>query len=135
MFGALRFLYTPTSDTARDVAWYQKTLGAELVWRFQAFGADVAGLKVGEGPLVLLADHRHGHGATLPIWQVDDLAATMKALEKKGWKAEGDPFGIPNGDCVLFKDPTGNEWALFEDMRPGAMEAAYAEETNARAVR
>lgn len=125
MFGRLRFLYTPTKDTGRDVAWYVDVLGAELVWRFQAFGADVAGLRVGDGPLVLLADHRHG--PVLPIWQVDDLAATMRALEAKGWRAEGEPFGIPNGDCVVFKDPSGNELALFEDQRPNAMEDAYSE--------
>jgi len=120
-FGPLRFLYIGTDDTERDAAWYRDVIGARLRWRHQAFGADVAALEVGPGPLVLLADHRKAP-SVMPIFEVEDLKATAKALKARGWKPKGARFEIPNGPCYVFEDPSGNEWAVFEDVRPGALE-------------
>jgi predicted enzyme related to lactoylglutathione lyase len=132
--GALRYLYVGSADFAKDHAYYRDVLGAEEVWHFAAFGANVAAFRVGDGPLVLLADHRHAPSC-LPVYQVPDLDATVRALESRGWRAAGEPFGIPDGTCVRFDDPSGNEWAFFEEERPGAMEGSYADRRNPRAVR
>ena len=117
-FGPLRFLYVGTKDTGRDLKFYEEQLGAKRVWRFQEFGADVAAVRLGKGPLVLLADHRKAP-SVMPIYEVDDLAATAKELKKRGWKPKGQKIEIPNGPCYLFEDPSGNEFAVFEDVRPG----------------
>ena len=119
-FGTLRFLYVGTADTGRDAKWFTDVLGAKQVWRFQAFGADVAAMEVGPGPLVLLADHRKAP-SVLPIFEVQDLKGTAKALKGRGWKPKGDKVEIPNGPCYVFEDPSGNEYAIFEDQRPGAL--------------
>ena len=116
-FGPLRFLYVGTKDTGRDLKFYEEQLGAKKLWRFQEFGADVAAVRLGDGPLVLLADHRHAP-SVLPIYEVDDLAAAAKELKKRGWKPKGAKVEIPNGPCYVFEDPSGNEYALFEDVRP-----------------
>lgn len=120
-FGPLRFLYMGSADMARDVAYYETRLGAEKVWDAEAFGARVAAFHVGEGPLVLLASHR-APGTCIQIYEVKDLAATARKLEKRGWKREGEPFEVPNGPCILFHDLSGNPIAFLEDRRPGAME-------------
>ncbi len=120
-FGPLRFLYVGTADTGRDVKWYTEVLGARKRWQFQAFGADVAALELGGGPLVLLADHRKAP-SVLPIFEVEDLKATAKELKRRGWKPKGGKVEIPNGPCYVFEDPSGNEYAVFEDVRPGALE-------------
>lgn len=120
-FGPLRFLYVGTADTARDAKWYQEVLGARQRWRYQAFGADVAAMELGPGPLVLLADHRDAP-SVLPIFEVDDLRATARALKKRGWKPKGGKVEIPNGPCYVFEDPSGNQYAVFQDVRPGALE-------------
>lgn len=116
-FGPLRFLYVGTKDTGRDLKFYTEQLGAKELWRFKEFGADVAAVRLGEGPLVLLADHRHGP-SVLPIFEVEDLKETVKELKKRGWKPKSAKVEIPNGPCYVFEDPSGNEWAIFEDVRP-----------------
>lgn len=133
-FGALRFLYTGTADFERDLAFYRHQLGAERVWQFAHFGARVAALRLGDGPLLLLADHRPAPSC-MPIYQVADLKATAEALRGRGWRPQGASFEIPNGPCHTFVDPSGNPFAIFEDVRPNAMEGAYADPTNRHAVR
>jgi predicted enzyme related to lactoylglutathione lyase len=133
-FRALRFLYVGSGKFDEDLRYYGEVLGAKKVWHFHAFGARVAAFRLSDpGPLVLIADHRPA-GTTIPVYEVDDLRKATKALEKRGWKAEAGPFGIPNGDCYTFRDPSGNEYAIFEDLRPNAMEQAYAAQGNENAI-
>lgn len=115
-FGPLRFLYVGSSDVGRDLAAH-KAAGAEELWDKAAFGTRVAAVRVGPGPLVLLAGHRPA-GHVLPVYEVVDLKAAAKALGKAGWTLEGEAFEVPNGPCRLARDPSGAEWALFEDRRP-----------------
>jgi predicted enzyme related to lactoylglutathione lyase len=133
--GRLEYLYMGTADFARDLAWWRDVMRGEVAWNFEAFGARVAALRVWEkGPLLLVADHRPAP-SLLPVFAVDDLEAAMADLQARGWRAEGDPFGIPDGPCVLFKDPSGNEFAMYGDERPHALDASYREPANPRAVR
>ena len=133
-FGALRFLYVGTTDFYHDLAFYLDQLGAERVWQFARFGALVAALRLGDGPLLLLADHRPAPSC-LPVYEVADLGATIRELRARGWQPQGARFEIPNGPCQTFADPSGNQFAIFEDVRPGAMEGAYADPANLHAVR
>jgi hypothetical protein len=128
----LRFLYVGVDDTSAAVAEWVAGLGATVRWRFQHFGADVAGLELGDGPLVLLADHRPT-GSVLPIWTVDDLAAAMATLTAAGWDVAG-PMGTPEGDAAVATSSDGSELALLEVVRPGAMDGAYADESNTHRV-
>jgi predicted enzyme related to lactoylglutathione lyase len=83
---------------------------------------------------VLIADHRPA-GSVLPIYAVDDLTAATDDLVAGGWQVELGPMGTPEGDATALIDPTGAAIALLEVTRPGAMDAAYADEANTRAVR
>lgn len=121
-FGRLEYLYLGSKDVAKDLAYYKDVLGAEVVWDFSDFGTRVAGVRLfADGPMVLIAGHRHSP-SLLPVFHVEDLDKTEKELRKKGWTPEGPRFGIPDGDCYLFKDASGNEWAIYEDTRPHALE-------------
>lgn len=132
-WGPIRFLYVGSKDTARDAQfWVDK--GARKVWHFKAFGAEVAALDVGPGPLILLADHRPA-ASILPIYEVTDIDASRTALIAAGWKPEGPVFEVPNGPVLMLKDPSGVEVAILEDRRPGAMEASYRDRDNSGAVR
>ena len=53
----LHSIYMGSRDIDGDVA-ALTALGARLVWRFRRFGADVAGLRLHDGTLVMFADHR-----------------------------------------------------------------------------
>lgn len=130
----LRYLYVGSSDTGRDVEAWLLIPGARLRWRFQHFGADVAGIEVGSGPAVLLADHRPT-GSVLPIYAVDDLDGAIAPLAGRGWTVEAQGFGTPEGPAAVVRDPSGTEIALLRVDRPMAMEAAYASSDNSHAVR
>lgn len=133
--GRLAYLYVGTSDFDADLRYYRDTLGSEVVWSFAAFGARVAAFRVAaEGPLLLIADHRPAPSC-LPVFAVDDLDETEKTLRARGWTPEGGRFGIPDGPCLLFHDASGNALAVYGDERPRALEAAYQDPENPRAVR
>ncbi|HLL53373.1 MAG TPA: VOC family protein [Myxococcaceae bacterium] len=118
--GRLLYLYVGTSDFERDFTYYRDVLGAEGVWRFEKFGAKVAAFRVGEGPLLLIADHRPGPSC-LPIWAVEDLEGTAAQLRARGWKPVGGAFEIPDGPCYRFDDPSGNPYAFLQPVRPDAL--------------
>lgn len=116
-FNALAYLYLGTANFEEDVAYYRDILGAELVWNLTGFGAHVAAFRVGLGPLLLIADHRPAPSC-IPVFEVEDLKETAKALKKKGWKSDGRSFEIPNGPCYSFEDPSKNRFAFFQNVRP-----------------
>jgi predicted enzyme related to lactoylglutathione lyase len=120
-FGSLRFLYVGSSDVGRDVEYYTGVLGAEKIWDLSSFGTRVAAVRVCDGPLILLAGHRPAPSC-LPIFEVKDIDETAKKLKRKGWKSETGKFEIPNGPCYLFRDSSGNQLAIFQDVRPGMFE-------------
>jgi len=122
--GELRFLYVGVDDTAVAVAQWVDGGAAVLRWRFQHFGADVAGLEVGSGPLVLLADHRPT-GSVLPIWSVDDLRSSMTSLTAAGWQVSG-PMGTPEGDAAVAssRSPDPTPWTVPTPMAPTPTECA-----------
>ncbi len=121
--GALAYLYVGTSRFDEDLAYYRDVIGAELVWSFHKFGARVAAFRVAAGPPLLIADHRPAPSC-LPVFAVPDLAASARELEARGWKPEAGPFEIPDGPCYLFRDPSGNQLAVFGNIRPNALGAA-----------
>ena len=132
--GTLTYLYVGTSDFERDLAFYRETLGAEKVWHFAHFGARVAALRLGEGPLFLLADHRPAPSCLL-LYAVENLEATARDLRARGWKPDGEKFELPDGPCYTFHDPSGNPLAIFQIARPNAMPNSYADPANKHAVR
>lgn len=106
-----------TKDFTRDLAYYRDVLRAELVWNLTGFGAHVAAFRMGAGPLLLLADHRPAP-TCMPVYEVRSLHESMEDLKKRGWKPDGPAFEIPNGPCQAFEDPSGNRYAIFENVRP-----------------
>ena len=122
--GRLEYLYVGTSDFKRDLEYYTHVLGATVLWNYNEFGANVAGLRLSEGPQYLLADHRPAPSC-LPLFEVKDLKAAAKDLRARGWKSEGRSVEIPPGPCYVFKDPSGNPLGIFENARPGLVDEAF----------
>ena len=130
----LRYLYLGSSHTSSDVASWLAVPGARLRWRFQHFGADVAAIDHGTAPVLLIADHRPP-GSVLPIYAVDDLSRATADLEVGGWERQLGPVGTPEGPACVLSSPTGVAIALLQLDRPGAMDHAYADESNTHRVR
>lgn len=123
-FGKLTYLYVGSANFERDLAFYTKVLGADVLWNYHEFDARVAGLRLGDGPQYLLADHRPAPSC-LPLFEVTDLKATAKELRARGWKPNGGSFEIPPGPCYVFEDPSGNPLGFFENARPELIDEAF----------
>jgi len=125
----LRFLYVGSDNTERDLTVWLAVPGARLRWRFDAFDSVVAAVDLGTGPLVLVADHRPA-GSVLPIYAVADLDEATETLVAGGWTQHLGPLGTPEGPVTVLADPSGTAVALLRVDRPGAMDHAYADDTN-----
>jgi hypothetical protein len=117
----LVYLYVGSDDVPADVAFYRDHLGAEIVWHRRAMGTEVAAVRLGDGPLILMADHRRAP-SILPIWAVEDVKAARESLSRSGWEGQTDRVEAPDGPCLLLRDPSGNEIGLLQQTRPGIME-------------
>jgi catechol 2,3-dioxygenase-like lactoylglutathione lyase family enzyme len=133
----LDFLYLPAPDIEAAIRFYRDVLGARLRWKIHAFGAWVACVELG-GPPVLLADHKRAsrspqaRGSTSPrsarladpprgpqlVYRVASFADAERELRQRGLEIEGEPFEIPSGPCMSFRDPAGNQLAIYENRRP-----------------
>ena len=119
MFGSLDYVYVPAADVDGEALRYVQTLGAELVWKVRGMGTTVACLRVGEsGPAVLLSGHLRGHGAIL-VYQVQDYGATVARLRQRNLTIH--ELEIPHGPCAAFTMGTGQRYAVYQLVRPGAV--------------
>ena len=116
-----------SKDVGRDVDFYVGQLGGELVWRFESFGTEVAAVRLGTGPLVLLAGHRDAP-SVLQIWEVDDLDEAVTELKEAGWAGPETRVEVPEGPCLVLHDATGNEIGFLERVRPGVLEKSWQAE-------
>ena len=49
----------------------------------------------------------------------------LARLEAGGWTAGARRVEVPDGPCAVLVDPSGNELALLERVRPGVMEGRH----------
>jgi predicted enzyme related to lactoylglutathione lyase len=118
-FESLDYIYTAAPDFDAAVRFYTSTLGGELRWRIHDGGVQVAAVRLaGVGPAVLLASHLAAH-QTILIYRVRDIDVVRRRLVKEGWTDVEAPFEIPQGPCLVFRDPGGQRLAIYERARPG----------------
>lgn len=115
------YLYVGSDDVDADLRFLVDGLGGELAWRFQEFGAEVAGVRMGDGPMYIVADHRPA-GNVLPIIAVTDLDSAAEGLLAAGFTDTGTTVEVPDGPCTVLAAPAGNEVGLLQQTRPGALE-------------
>jgi hypothetical protein len=120
-FKRLAYVYIATSNYDDDHEFYEKRLGAAVVWEFSEFGARVAAFDLCGEPYLLLADHVRAPSKRL-IYEVDDLDGAARELEGRGWSPDGGRFEVPDGPCINFKDRSGNEYAILQMSRPHVLE-------------
>jgi hypothetical protein len=118
-FESLDFVYHPSRDVKRDVAYFTDVLGGRLRFAVEGMGTRVAAIELAPPPpLLLLADHVDGETPVL-VYRVVDLQQALASLTKNGWEKEAT-FEIPHGPICSFHAPGGQRIALYELTRPGA---------------
>ena len=118
-FESLDFVYHPSRDVKRDVAYFTDVVGGRLRFAVEGMGARVAAIELAPPPpLLLLADHVKG-GTPVLVYRVPNLRKVLASLVKRGWKEEGT-FEIPHGPICSFRTPGGQRIAVYELTRPSA---------------
>jgi hypothetical protein len=123
VFERLDYVYMPSRDVARDVAYFTDVLGGRLVFAIEGMGARVAMVELTpDPPRLLLADHVEGERPIL-VYRVEDLERARTDLRERGWD-EGHGLEIPQGPVRSFRGPGGHRLAIYELTRPG-VEASF----------
>ena len=116
-FEQLDFVYWPSRDVGADIAWFERILGAEVIFAIDGMGTRVAMVELTDGaPRILLAGHLGGEAPIL-VYRVPDLTAAMADLAARGWE-EGTTLEIPHGPVCSFTAPGGQRLAIYELKRP-----------------
>ena len=118
-FESLDFVYHPSRDVKRDIAYFTDVLGGRLRFAVEGMGTRVAAIELSPPPpLFLLADHVEGDTPIL-VYRVPKLSEALASLAKQGWERE-TTFEIPHGPICSFRAPGGQRIALYQLTRPGA---------------
>ena len=105
----LNYLELPVNDVAGQKAFYTAAFG----WAFTDFGPDYAAMTSGDVDVGLNGDVEQRTAALLPVIQVDDLEATLAAVEAAGGSVTLPIFAFPGGRRFHFRDPAGHELAAM----------------------
>jgi hypothetical protein len=115
---SLDYLYFAAPEIDEAIRFYTQALGGTLVWRIRQASTTVAAVRLtGSDPLVLLADHL-AVGQSLAVYRVRHLSGLRDQLSRQGWSAEGEPFELPQGPCIVIRDPGQQRLAAYERARP-----------------
>jgi predicted enzyme related to lactoylglutathione lyase len=106
-----RFDYVelPTSGLDESVRFYEAAFG----WTLQRFGPTYAATTTGDTGVGLQADSKEAPDGPLPVIQVDDVEAAASAVEAAGGDILRPVFTFPGGRRFHFRDPSGNEVAVW----------------------
>lgn len=107
--GKLDYLEMPASDLAPVKAFY----GAAFGWTFQDYGPTYASFDQGlDGGF----DADPARTPTpLPVLFATDLEAMLARVEAAGGIIVQRPFAFPGGRRFHFRDPAGNELAVWSE--------------------
>ena len=111
--GKLDYLEMPGGDLPALKAFYADVFG----WRFVDYGPDYAAYDEGlEGGFYAGPRGDGGHGPSpLPVLFSTDLEATLAKVQGAGAAITRPIFAFPGGRRFHFRDPAGNEVAVWGD--------------------
>lgn len=105
----LEYLELPVGDRAAATRFYAQAFG----WSFTDFGPDYAATMSGDTDLGLDAAQDKVK-APLPVIRVDDLEATLAAVEAAGGVVTVPIFAFPGGRRFHFRDVDGHALAAMQ---------------------
>ena len=106
----LNYVELPVGDIAAAKGFYEAAFG----WTMTAFGPTYAATLTGDTDVGLQGDSAEATAAPLPVIEVDDLEATLAAVQAAGGVILRPIFAFPGGRRFQFRDPSGNELAAVK---------------------
>ena len=110
--GKLDYLEMPGGDLVALKAFYAEAFG----WRFTDYGPDYAAFGEGLDGGFYAGPRGGAEGpAPLPVLFSTDLEATLAKVQAAGAEIARPIFAFPGGRRFHFRDPAGNELAVWGD--------------------
>ena len=104
------FIELPARDLAASRTFFETVFGMSMT----NFGRTYACTLTGDVDIGLQADQQEATKAPLPVFEVQDLQATLAAVTATGARITKPIFGFPGGQRFHFLDPGGNELAAMQ---------------------
>jgi predicted enzyme related to lactoylglutathione lyase len=109
----INYIEFEVSDMRQTQQFYE----AAFDWKFTDYGPDYSGIQKPGGGEVggLRLTSEVATGGPLVILYSRDLDGSLTAVREAGGTVTQDPFEFPGGRRFHFKDPSGNELAVWSD--------------------
>ncbi|MCA8942926.1 MAG: VOC family protein [Planctomycetes bacterium] len=100
--------------TVTDMAAAQAFYAAAFEWEFNAYGDEYAGIRSGDGEAggFRVGTPKAGAGPLVILYS-ENLEASLRAIVDGGSTITTGPFEFPGGRRFYFRDPSGNELAVW----------------------
>lgn len=106
----LDYLELPASDLSATRTFYESAFG----WTMTEFAPTYAATTTGDTDVGLQADSSERPQSPLGVIRVDDLEAALAAVEAAGGTIVKPIRAFPGGRRFHFRDPSGNELAVWQ---------------------
>ena len=106
----LNYVELPVTDIEESAGFYESAFG----WTMTRFGPTYAATLTGDTDVGLQGDTSEATRAPLPVIEVEDLEATLEAVQQAGGRITRPIFSFPGGRRFQFLDPSGNEIAAVK---------------------
>ena len=103
--------------TVHDLEAAKRFYGEAFGWRFNDYGPEYAGIQRhdGQGEVGGMVPGEVVPGGPLLILYSDDLESSVRAVTAAGGTITVEPFPFPGGRRFHFRDPAGNELAVWAE--------------------
>ncbi|MGE3974935.1 MAG: VOC family protein [Bdellovibrionales bacterium] len=109
---SIDYIEFTVSDMAKAKEFYRSAFG----WAFNDYGPDYAGIKKDAGEAGgLRFDKNVKTGGPLVILYSKNLDETLAMVKGAGGEITKSPYAFPGGRRFEFKDPSGNELAVWSE--------------------
>jgi predicted enzyme related to lactoylglutathione lyase len=113
--GKISYVEFPARDMEATKTFFTETFGWDFVDHDPEYTSfNSAGLKGGFFKSDMTANT--DKGSALIVLYSSELEATQAKIEKSGGKIVKQIFSFPGGRRFHFKDPSGNEYAVWSDI-------------------
>lgn len=100
--------------TVRDLSQAKRFFTAAFGWTFNDYGPAYAGIQGAEREQGGLREGEPASGGgPLVVLYSEDLDVSLAAVRAAGGELTREPFEFPGGRRFQFKDPSGNELAVW----------------------
>ncbi|TWT98994.1 VOC family protein [Neorhodopirellula pilleata] len=110
--------------SANDIPEAKRFYGSAFGWRFNDYGPDYVGIRKqqsdGECGGICRSEQMSVGGPLVILYSLD-LEASFSSVQKAGGTITQEIFSFPGGRRFQFRDPSGNELAVWSDQSPAAV--------------